>query len=356
MPQKDPSRTESATQKRRNKARDEGNVPKSQELSKVLVLLGGLVGLHLFLNIVGGEMMSLFRQFSGPRLTMQINEENLYSLFLLISWSLAKMLLPVFLVLALIAFLSVRIQVGGLWTTKVFVPKLSKFNPISGIKKILLSTQTIVRLLRSFFMATAVGIATYIILRSEIANFLPLFHQDVTSIVAYMLQTGSTMVIYALVPMLIVALADLVYTMWDYEENLKMTKDEVKDERKQAEGNPEIKSSQRKKMMNVMQQRMMEKVPEADVIVTNPTHLAVALSYDPTVSPAPMVVAKGADFMAEKIKDLAREHNIPIKENKPLAQALYKSVEIGETIPEELYQAVASLLAQLFKFRRGREG
>jgi len=160
------------------------------------------------------------------------------------------------------------------------------------------------------------------------------------------------MVIYALVPMLVLAIADVVYTRWEYEENLKMTKDEVKDERKQAEGDPKIKQQQKMKMLRVMAQRMLTKVPKADVVITNPTHVAVALTYNVKEAPAPVVVAKGLDYLAEKIKEIAREHNVPIREDKPLAQALYKSVEVGQTIPEELYQAVASILAHLHKFKR----
>jgi flagellar biosynthetic protein FlhB len=167
-----------------------------------------------------------------------------------------------------------------------------------------------------------------------------------------MLSTGAQMVIIAMVPMLLIAAADLWYTRWDYEENLKMTKDEVKDERKQMEGDPEIKQQQKSKMLQSMSQRMMQDVPKADVVITNPVHLAVALKYDPMQAPAPMVLAKGANRVAERIKDIARENNIPIRENKPLAQALYKMVEIGDAIPEELYQAVAAILAQLHRFRR----
>ena len=169
---------------------------------------------------------------------------------------------------------------------------------------------------------------------------------------AYILSAAARMVAYALIPMLLIAVADLIYTRWDYEEQLKMTKEEVKDERKQAEGDPKVKQHQRQKMMAVMAKRMMQKVPEADVVITNPTHIAVALRYDALLAPAPVVLAKGVDFVAEKIKEIARENNVPIRENKPLAQALYKSVEIGDTIPEELFQAVAQILAQLWKNKK----
>jgi flagellar biosynthesis protein FlhB len=349
MPQSDPSRTETATTKRRDKARQEGNVPKSQELSKVLVLAAGFLLLHLLFWLLSSEITGIFRHFAGPALGMELTQSSVYALVLSLSFSIAKMILPILLCLALVAFVSVRAQVGPLWTTKVFVPKPSKFNPISGVKKLFFSAQTVVRLLRSLFMASVVAVAPILVLTSQFDNLLPLFYLEVQGIIGFMLWTGSTMVFYALVPMLVIALADLVYTRWDYEENLKMTKNETKDERKQSEGDPMIKNAQRKKMFSVMQQRMLEKVPKADIVITNPTHLAIALRYNVLEAPAPLVVAKGANFLAEKIKEIAKEHKIPIRENKPLAQALYKAVEVGEMIPEDLYQAVASVLAQLFK-------
>jgi flagellar biosynthetic protein FlhB len=243
--------------------------------------------------------------------------------------------------------------VGPLWTTKVFEPKLSQFvNIVGGLKKLIFDVKTIVRLLKSLLSAAAIGLAPYIVLKSKFSLLPSLFYQNVESIAAFILQTGALMVFYALIPMLIISVADLIYTRWDYEENLKMTKDEVKDERKQMEGDPQIKGQQREKMMESMAQRMLQQVPQADVVITNPTHLAIALAYDALKAPAPLVLAKGAGHMAEKIKEVARENNVPIRENKPLAQALYKAVEVGDIIPEEMYQAVAQILAQLFKHKK----
>jgi flagellar biosynthetic protein FlhB len=189
------------------------------------------------------------------------------------------------------------------------------------------------------------------VIKKEFPNFLMLYHTDVNSLIIYLMNISYKVVFYALIPMLIIAVADLFYTRWDYAENLKMTKDEVKDELKQMEGDPKIKAKQRQKMMEAMRQRMMQEVPKADVIITNPTHIAVALKYDAMLAPAPMVVAKGADHLAEKIKEVAKGAGVPIRENKPLARALYKSVEVGESIPEEMYQAVAAILASLSKFK-----
>jgi flagellar biosynthetic protein FlhB len=160
------------------------------------------------------------------------------------------------------------------------------------------------------------------------------------------------MALYALIPMLIIAAADLWYTRWDYKENIKMTKSEVKDERKQMEGDEQIKSKIRQKMMKMSVRRMMQQVPKADVIITNPTHIAVALRYNAGEAPAPVVVAMGADRVAERIKDIARQNRVPIRENATLARALYKQTEVGDMIPAELFQAVAIILAQIWKTRK----
>jgi len=355
MPQSDPSKTETATSKQRNRSRNDGNVPRSQEMSKVTVLLGGFVTLFFMIGYMVEHMHGLFVWGFKETLDIEFTPQTIYLLFQTVAWKIALLVLPVLVVCAVVAFLTQRLQIGHLWTTKVF--SVSKWwqraNLLSGFKRLFISTQTVVRLLRSLGQAIAVGFAPYLVLKQEAANFIPLFYETADSVAAYMLVTGAKMVIYALIPMMIIAIADLVYTRWDYEENLKMTKDEVKDERKQAEGDPAVKNQQRQKMMSVMQKRMMESVPKADVVITNPTHLAIALRYHPLEAPSPVVLAKGADFVAEKIKNIARENNIPIRENKPLAQALYRSVDVGQMIPEELFQAVASVLAQLPKFRRG---
>jgi flagellar biosynthesis protein FlhB len=354
MPQNDPSKTETATKKRRDKAREDGSVAKGQELPKVVSLLGGSLALYALLGFLNENMREIFSKFLGGDYTMELNPGTVYAMFLMLLKQLAVMLLPFLLILAGLAYLTLRIQVGKLWTLKVFKFKFDKMiNPMAGIKKLLIDPQTLFRLGKQTLQAAAIGYAPYIVLRDEFPNFMPLFYQTPDAIAAYLLSTGFKVVLYAMVPMILISIIDLWYSRWSYEENLKMSKDEVKDERKQAEGDPAIRSKQRQKMMEVMQRRMLESVPKADVIITNPTHIACALQYDPTFAPAPLLVAKGLDHLAEKIKEIAREHNVPIRENKPLAQALYKSVEVGDIISEELYQAVATILAQLDKFKRG---
>lgn len=353
--QEDPSRTEQATPKRLRKARDQGSVPKSQELSKGVMLLFGLIGMYIFIHWIGRQIMTIFISFFKTCMGFNPTTDEVYGLFIDVSVTLAKMLLPFLLLLGVVAYITMRLQVGPLWTTQhMFKFNIAKhFNIMAGLKRLLISPQALVRLARNILQATVIAIAPYIVLKNEFGNMAPLFYQNAEGITAYILGTGATMVKYTLGPILAIGIADLIYTRWDYNENLKMTKFEVKDERKQAEGDPVVKNKMKQEMLKVMAKRMLEQVPRADVVVTNPTHVAVALRYNVLEAPAPVVLAKGLDHLAEKIKEVAREHGVPIRENAPLARALYKSVEVGEAIPEEFYKAVASLLAKLHKFKRG---
>jgi len=350
---KDPSKTEKATPKRQDKAREKGSVPRSQELPKLTVLFAGVFTLRFFIDDLNTELRKVFMEFLGPRLLFEATPESVTALFWMLSKQLAVMLLPVLLTMSVIAYVTQRLQVGSIWKSKIFEPDFSNiFNPMRGVQKLIINPKTLVSLAKQVAMAGAIAMAPYLILRNKFDEFLPLFYQTTEALAGFLLGNGYTLVLYTLAPMLIIAVLDVWYTRWDYNENMKMSKDEVKDEHKQALGDPQVKQQQRRKMMEVMQRRMLQDVPKADVVITNPTHIACALRYNPKESPAPLLLAKGADHLAEKIKEIAREHRVPIRENKPLAQALYKSVEVGQVIPEELYQAVASILAQLDKFRR----
>jgi len=355
MPQQDPRRTEQATPKRREKAREEGNVAKSEEVSKVAVVLVGIIVLRIGIEFFGDSIRDVFHWTLGQGFSFEPTSTSIYALFVYCLKKTGLVLVPFMFFLALASFFSVRLQVGPLLTAEVFKPKLGeKFNIVKGLQNMLFSTKTLVNLLKNLMQLGAVGVAAYLVIVSKLPELPALFHKNVTSILAYTLDAGFEMVLYTLIPMLIIAVFHFYYTRWDYEENLKMTKEEVEDERKQSIGDPEVKKEQRKRAQSLMQRRMIADVPQADVVVTNPEHLAVALRYDPQEAPAPKVLAKGADRLAEKIKEKARESGVPVQENKPLAQALYASVEVGDVIPEELYQAVASVLAQLYKFRSNR--
>ncbi|MDR2489215.1 MAG: flagellar biosynthesis protein FlhB [Desulfovibrio sp.] len=352
---RDPSRTEQATPKRIRDAREKGNVAKSQEVTKAVSILAGLLALFVCMGLLFDEMTRLFRYFLSIGATAAISDAGMAQMGMWISLSLAKMLLPVLLIITAAAFISLRAQVGKLWTTKVFEFKLEKFNPINGLKRMFFSLQTFIRLGKSLLQALFIGLAPLLVIKKEMPNFADLYYMDAFGVAVYILSISSKMVIYALVPMIAIAAADWWYTRWDYQENLKMTKDEVKDEHRQQEGDPQMKRHIRQKMMRMSARRMMQQIPKADVVITNPTHIAVALRYNAMEAPAPVVVAMGVDRVAEKIREIAREHHIPIRENKALARALYKQTEVGDTIPAELFQAVAIILAQIWKTKPPRQ-
>ncbi|MDR2056162.1 MAG: flagellar biosynthesis protein FlhB [Desulfovibrio sp.] len=349
--QTDPSRTEDATPKRRNKHRDEGNVPKSQELGKIVSLVGGLVALYAWMGQMSEEIKAIFRMFLGHAWEFEVNARNVYALAFELSVNLARILLPVLLFLGFLAWLSQRIQVGRLWTTKIFKFKWGRFNLLRGLKQMFLSPQTVLRALKSLFFALILSLIPGYMIYREYQNFLPMYYASAEGVGMYMLDTGLRLTMFALLPIVAITVFDVWQSRYAYNESIKMTKNEVKDERKQAEGDPVIKNKQRQKMMQVIAKRMLQDVPKADVVITNPTHIAVALRYNSEEAPAPVVLAKGVDHIAEKIKEVAREHRIPIRENVPLARALYNAVDIGEMIPEELYKAVAAVLASIWKLK-----
>ncbi len=347
----DPSKTEQATPKRVRKQRQEGNVPKSQELGKAVSLGGGMAVLFVWIGTMNEYIQTIFRRFFIHSWEFDPNPQNVYALFLEIVIELAKILLPVLAFLGLLAIIAQRIQVGKLWTTKVFKFKWERFNIIKGLKQMIVSPQTILRTLKSLLFSIILCIIPAIVLWNEHENFLPLFDSTPEGVASYMLNMAFKLACYAMGPILVITAFDVWQSRYAYKEGMKMTKQEVKDEHKNSEGDPIIKNKQRQKMMEVMGKRMLQAVPQADVVVTNPNHIAVALRYNSQESQAPVVIAKGADHLAEKIKEVAREHNVPIRENVPLARALYKAVEIGEMIPEELYKAVATLLASIWKLK-----
>jgi flagellar biosynthetic protein FlhB len=354
--QSDPSRTESATPRRRKKQRDEGNVPKSQETTKAVSLAAGLIGMYLWIEILANEFRILFRHFFQLGAAFTVTEQSVMDMALWVSLLLAKMLLPFLLFIAFVVYLTLRLQVGKLWTTKVFKFNLSRFNLLKGLKNIFASPQSLLKLLKSVVLMLIIGIIPYVTIKSAFPGFLDMYYTNAEGVASYMLTTSFWMVAYTLIPIFAVAAFDLWQTRYAYEEGMKMTKHEVKDERRNQEGDPKVKQKQRQKMMEFVAKRMLQDVKKADVVITNPTHYAVALAYNPGETAAPIVVAKGLNHLAEKIKAVARENNIPIRENKPLAQALYRTVEIGDMIPEELFKAVASILASIWRMKNKMPG
>lgn len=346
----DPGKTEPATPKRREKVRKEGNVPKSQETTKTITILAGFVALNWYVPYIVVRLENLWRYFFINAATYDV-VNNYNALFIMVIKELAIITTPILFFIAVSAYVTLRQQVGPLWAPKIFKFKAKVFNLLAGLKRMFFSPQTILRLVKTILFSIVIGYICFLVIRSEMENFTQLYYADASSLSRYILETGFDMVLFTLIPMIAISVFDLWYTFYQYEENIKMSKQEVKEEAKQSEGDPLIKQKQKQKMMQVIMNRMMQQVPKADVVITNPTHYAVALQYDPSVCPAPLVVAKGVDKTAEKIKTIARENGVTIRENRTLARSLYAAVEVGQPIPEDLYKAVASIIAEIWRLK-----
>ena len=261
-----------------------------------------------------------------------------------------KLVAPFFAFGFVITIIISIIQVGWKVSAKPLKPKGDKFNPISGFKRIF-SKDSVFELFKSILKIGVVIYVAYISIRDEADDIFILYDMPLNQALAL---CGDVIINAGLkisLVYLVVGLADFIYQKHRFNEEMKMTKQEVKDEYKNTEGNPEIKGRQRQRMREASRQRMMQDVPKADVVITNPTHLAVAIKYDAETAKAPIVLAKGEDFLAQKIREAAKEHNIEIVENKPLARMLYANVDIGAEIPPELYQAVAEILAMVYNMK-----
>jgi flagellar biosynthetic protein FlhB len=245
-------------------------------------------------------------------------------------------------------------QVGFMFSPKAFSPKWEKLNPFTGIKRVMFSTHSAIEMGKGMLKIAVVGFITYFIVDKVIVDSISLVDSDVMSIAQFMVSAMAEIVIKVGFIFFSIAGFDYLYQRFEFEKNLRMTKQEVKDEYKMSEGDPQIKGRIKTIQRQIAYKRMMTDVPKADVVVTNPTHFAVALKYDTKKMSAPTVVAKGADLIALKIKEIAKTHGVPIVEDKPLAQALFKSVSIGDQIPEKLFQAVAQILAYIFKLKQAR--
>lgn len=345
----DQERTEPATAKKRSDARNKGQVAKSREVPSVLVLISGLTvfyfaGGWMFneLNLITG---TIFRQMGHWTLTIESAHAMAWQLFLRVILILAPLLLMVILG-GLVGNVS---QVGLMVANEALTPKFDKLNPLTGFKG-LFSSRSVAELVKSIFKVLIIGGMAYSILKGEVDQIPALVEASPTDTLTFIGRVSLKMGYYTCLVLIILATADYLYQRWKYENDLKMTKQEVKDEHKQQQGDPMVKSRIRSAQREMAMRRMMEAVPKATVVITNPTHLAIAIKFDRDM-PAPMVVAKGAGHVAQRIRALAAENDIPIIEQKPLARAMFKTVEIGQYIPVELYKAVAEVLAYVYRLK-----
>ena len=349
-------KTEPATQKKLEDARKEGKVAKSKDLTQGIDLLVLFLLIKIFVGYMGERFMGLFNQTLGRMAEfMSVNQKEIS--MQAVGTVLGNAILELFLIIwpflafgFVITFIVTVYQVGWKVTAKPMEPKLSKFNPINGFKR-MFSKDSLFDLLKSIVKVGVIAYVAYSNLVEEADNLFVLYEISLSQAIALV---GNIIIEFGIeisIVFIVIGIVDYIFQKWKFGEDMKMTKQEVKDEYKNTEGNPEIKGRIRQKMREASQRRMMQDVPKADVVITNPTHFAVAIKYDAEVSKAPIVVAKGEDYLAQKIKEVAREHNVEIVENKPLARMLYHNVDIGAEIPPELYQAVAEVLAMVYHMK-----
>ncbi|ABC77217.1 flagellar biosynthesis protein FlhB [Syntrophus aciditrophicus] len=348
---KDQERTEEATPKRREEAREQGQVAKSRDLASVAILSACLLYFYFGANSFLHQLMDLMKSSFSSLDSSLVTTENIQSLLFSAFYKTITLMTPFLLVVCIAALSSNILQVGFKISTKAIAPKLSKIDPAKGFAR-LFSLQSLIEFIKSIFKISIAGFVAYLTVKSELVDILPLADSSVWEILVYITGTSFRILLTTCWVLIILALMDYLYQRWEYERNLKMSRQEIKDENKQTEGDPIVKARIRRLQREMAQRRMMANVPKADVIITNPTHLAVALQYDQDSMIAPKVIAKGAGYLAEKIKEIARESRVPLVENKPLAQVLYKMVEVSGTIPDSLYKAVAEILAYIYSIKR----
>ena len=345
-------KTEPATQKKLSDARKEGQVAKSKEIANGFGLLALFLLLKIWVGHMGISFMELFGVYHHiPEMLHMpygtVPAGNITGFIRNGMIQLVVIMMPIYLVGVAVAFISNVIQVKWQPTTKPMQPKLSKINPMKGFKR-LFSANSLVELVKAVAKIGMILYVTWNYMKDKLAFLFYLIDMPLLEAIREIGEVVIELGIRISAIFMIIALLDLAYQKWKFKEDMKMTKQEVKDEYKDQEGDPQIKGKQRQRMQEASRRRMMQALPEADVVITNPTHYAVALKYDSELYAAPIVLAKGADYLAQKIKEEAREYHIEIYENKPLARMLYTNVEVGDQIPAELYPAVAEVLAYVY--------
>ncbi|MGM0844613.1 MAG: flagellar biosynthesis protein FlhB [Bacillota bacterium] len=343
-------KTEKATPKKRQDSREKGQTAKSQDVNTAVILLAVFLFLTFSASYTANIIYDLFRKSFQDYMIMDLTQGSFSLIFIEVMQQVAILLGPIMLVALLAGIFSNYIQVGVLFTSKPLEPKLEKIDPIKGAKRIF-SIRAIVELLKSILKIGFVGAITFVILWLNIEEVLSLPFKSIYDSMATMGSLTVQMGIAASLALLFLSVFDYLYQKYDFEKNIRMSKQDIKDEYKKSEGDPLIKSKIKQRQREMAMRRMMQEVPQADVVITNPTHFAIALKYDESKSDAPYVIAKGVDYMAQKIKFIANENEVIMVENRPLARSLYDSAEIGQAIPEEFFKAVAEILAYVYRMK-----
>lgn len=348
----DPERTEEATPRRKQEARKKGQVPRSNELNSIVVLLALFVILNFFGQWFYSGFINYIKNYLSPNeLNTELSDSNIRNVLFRHGLIFLRLFLPLGLGALLMGVVINFIQVGPMFSLEPLKPKFSKLNPVAGLQR-LFSFQGVLQLVKSIIKLVIVVYFAFITIRDHLFLFLDMARQSAFDVAMAIWRIIYQVAIKICLFLLIMAVFDYMYQRWEFRKSLRMTKREIKDEFKQTEGNPQIKNKIRQRQREIATRRMMQDVPKADVVITNPTHLAIALKYDSSKMSAPVVVAKGEGFIAQKIKEIAAANDVVLVENKPLAQALYKTVDIGEVIPANLFQAVAEVLAYVYRLKR----
>lgn len=344
-------KTEQPTGKKLSDARKKGQVAKSTEINSLAVFGSGLIMLYLTRGFIGEKFNDFTSEIFGSLETFKLNSAVIQGYFF--KWALLFFVImaPAILTIVVVAFVSNIAQFGFKLSSEVFRPKMSKFNVLSNVKSMLFSTNSAVELLKALVKFAIISLFAYSIISSQIENSYDLLYLTVDEIVAFMLSSAFSLIWKITLLFAVMAFADMIFQRMKFKKNMMMTKEEVKEEMRQSEGDPEIKRRIRKQMFKMAFKRMMKDVPKADVVITNPTHFAVALKYDVSKDGAPKVLAKGMDEVAQRIKKIALENNVPLHEDVQLARSLYKSCEVGDEIPAQLFKAVAQILAYIYQMK-----
>jgi flagellar biosynthetic protein FlhB len=344
-------RSEPATDKRREDSRRKGKVVKSVELNSALIIVFGLLILYAGGQFFAQQLADAARRsFSGAGM-VRINAAEVHHVVVEGFWSLGIVLAPVLLGVTLVGLASNYAQVGVMFTLEPLQLNFDRMNPVTGLRRVLVSRRSLAELLKNLLKIGVVGIVAYTSLNGVMEESMSLMDSDVAAVLGYLTTTGFAVGLKVGIAFLALAAADYLFQRFEHERDLRMTKQEVKEEAKSQEGDPLVKSRIRSIQRQIAHKRMMQDVPKADVVITNPTHLAIAIKYDIATMTAPKVVAKGADLIAKRIREIAQENGVPLIEDRPLAQALYKGVDIGEQVPEKLFHAVAQVLAYIYRMK-----
>lgn len=347
-------RSEPASDKKRTDARQKGKVLKSMELNSAFVLVFGLLLLYAGGASIASHLATVSRMLFTASGTFAVTVPNVHRLFATGILRLFLIIAPVMLGLMLVGVTAHLAQSGFVVSTQPLLPTPEKLNPFRGISRLMVSRRSMVEMLKNVAKVAIVGTAGYHAVDGVVAESIVLMDSDAAAVLGFVATASLSVGLKTGLAFLILAIADYFYQRFEYEKDLRMTRQEVKEEFKTLEGDPLVKSRIKDVQRRIAYRRMMHEVPKATVVVTNPTHLAVALKYDAGGMGAPRVVAKGADLLAQKIREIARAHGVPIVEDRPLARALYSAVEIGHPIPEKLFQAVAQVLAYIYRMKTQR--